>query len=77
MKKVTGERLVAAIIDSIIVSIVAGIPTVIYFISGGLDSLITYYMGNQTAGANPLEIGGSYIAFLAIVTYFGFAIGVL
>lgn len=39
-KKVTGERLVAAIVDSIILSILSGIPTAIYMFKDGFESFI-------------------------------------
>ena len=76
MKKVSGERFVAALIDAILVGILSSIPAIIYVLGAGGEGLVEYFMGTST-GATPDFLGDGYILFLAVTTYVGLGIGVL
>lgn len=71
-KKVTGERIIAAVIDAIFVSIIAIIPTVFYLIPQGMDGLFEMFVGSE----NPLEPEASYVYFMAVTTIIELIIGI-
>lgn len=72
-KKVSGERLVAAIIDSILVGILAIIPMVFFFISDGLEALSDVYID----GAGGVQGGDGYNTFTSVSAIAGTVIGVI
>ncbi len=72
-KKVSGERIVAAIIDSIILSVVTAIPTAIYLFKDGLNGL----EGVLNSMVDTTSIFGIDSTFLLISGIAGFALGFL
>ena len=72
-KKVSGERIVAAILDSIIVGIIAGIPMVIFLVIEGFDLFMDFYVD----GAGMVQTGDSYNLMTVISTVAGVVVGVI
>lgn len=72
-KKVPGERLVAAIIDSVIVGIISFIPAGIYFASIGFDSLIESIMMPSAIGG----VEGLSATFQIVTMLSGLIVGVI
>lgn len=71
-KKVTGERIVAAIIDSIIVSIVSSIPTFYLLFKDGFDAFVDNFVNSTTiSGTSDLLSTGN----LVLTTLFAFLVG--
>jgi|LGVF01.2.fsa_nt_gb uncharacterized RDD family membrane protein YckC len=72
-KKVSGERFVAAMIDSIIVSIAASVPVVIYLLAEGFESFVNYYID----GGGMYQGEDWYLTFMLIAVVVETVIGVL
>lgn len=72
-KKVGGERLVAAILDAIIVGILAIIPMGIFLITQGFEALFDFYVD----GTGMVETGDSYNLMLIISSVSELVIGVI
>jgi uncharacterized RDD family membrane protein YckC len=73
-KKVTGERIVAAIIDSIIVSIITSIPTGLLMFRDGFDAFIDNFFTTSVGGETTFDLGIDFYIYSGIA---GIVIGVL
>lgn len=72
-KRVNGERFVAAMIDAIIVSIIAAIPVVIYLFTYGLGDIIDY----MVTGSGFIEEESWYLTFLIVTVVTDIVAGVI
>lgn len=73
-KKVTGERILAALVDSIIVGILSSIPTAIILFKDGFGAFINSYIDSTTPGTDSVLFGIDYMLITALV---GFAVGII
>lgn len=74
-KKVSGERLVAALVDSIIVSIVSGIPIAVYMFKDGLDGFLEQYMDSIVSTGDVSNAYGVWYFLIAVLS--GLIVGYL
>lgn len=73
-KKVSGERVVAAIIDAVIISILLMIPTGLYLISYGFDGYMDLVIGDA---GNVFDIDNNSANFIIFTTLIELIIGIL
>jgi uncharacterized RDD family membrane protein YckC len=66
-KKVTGERIVAAIIDSIIVGIISSIPPMVFMFKDGFDAFVNQYTESIISGTGDLSSYGNMYFIVSIV----------
>ena len=68
-KKVTGERVVAAIIDSIIVSIISSIPTAILLFKDGIGTFFDNYINSAVSGTTTALFGNGFLILSAMIGF--------
>ena len=72
-RKVSGERIAAAIVDALIVTIIAFIPAAILGVIYGLDGVFEIILLQD----NPLEPTSDYITFMVITIAAETVIGIM
>lgn len=72
-RKVSGERIAAALIDSIILSIIAFVPTIILGFFYGFEGILS----NLFIQENPLDPSNEYITFIMVAVFSETLIGVV
>lgn len=67
IQKVNLERFVAAILDAVILAIVSLIPTIIYFVFTGFESINNYLLNSQMQSGNLDEVLSSDYAIILTI----------